>query len=96
MPPVERKLSWSSGFSGVRVAHFFVFYVVFCISLFVRSSFGHMVCPSIYGFGLALRYLHTFLPLITDRNNQVRVNTNEQNVCLELTKEITIIARDKL
>ena len=51
-------------YSGVCIAKYLVFCVVFCGSLLFRLfSFGHViVCPSsIYGFWLPLWYLQTFL-----------------------------------
>ena len=52
------------GVSGVRVARYLVFCLVFCRPLFVYFClFGRCnVCPlSIYGFFLPLWYLQTFL-----------------------------------
>jgi hypothetical protein len=54
-------------FSGVRVTLSLVLCVMFGRSLFVllSFSFGHcVVCPSIYGFWLSLRYLQTLRILI--------------------------------
>ena len=60
----NRANRFSHGFSGIRVARSFVFYVVFCRLLFVFCcfSFGYCIaCPySIFGFWLlksgSLRY----------------------------------------
>ena len=58
--------------SGVRVARFLVFYVVFCIPLF-----GHcIVCPSIYVFWIPHWYLQNFLrslePIFSSRMTETR------------------------
>jgi len=49
-------------FSGVRVARYLVFYVVFCILLLsFCPSFGH---STIYGFWLLFWYVQTFLEFL--------------------------------
>jgi hypothetical protein len=67
LPALPKHLSSSPGFSGVRVTLSLVLCVMFGRSLFVllSFSFGHcVVCPSIYGFWLSLRYLQTLRILI--------------------------------
>ena len=74
LPTFPVHLISAPGFSGVRTSRSLVFIVVFYISLFVLPSFVCwplyclsfrplsfgccIVCPSIYGFWLSLRYLY--------------------------------------
>jgi hypothetical protein len=78
---VEKELLTRPGHqSGVRVAQYLTFSVVFCGTLFVLLCF--IVCPTIYGcypFGIFNHFLHKYQEEFEDTKDVIIIRKSKNN-----------------